>query len=223
MSYVKKFYNKLQFPGPYQRKNLEHIKNRYLMTIDSVLTDGQTVLDVGCGSGLVVNLFALHYPNSQFIAIDFSDSIDYAQQFAHKNNITNVTFIKADFLEHQFTKTFDVVICQGVLHHIPEYILAANKLQQLAHDKLIVGLYHPWGKLAKQLFNINYGNEILRQDQESNPFETAFTVKQALNMFKSFILHRSYPSTINILSQIESLFNYKNGGLITYIFRKTYD
>jgi hypothetical protein len=49
--------------------------------------------------------------------------------------------------------------------------------------KLILGVYHPWGKLVKKLFNINYKNNILYQDQECHPYETAFTISQVKKLF----------------------------------------
>jgi 2-polyprenyl-3-methyl-5-hydroxy-6-metoxy-1,4-benzoquinol methylase len=225
MSYIEKstvqsFYNNLQFPGIYQVDNLKTLNNPYLLTIDRALNNGQTVLDVGCGTGLITNLFASRYPDSQFTAIDFADSIDFAKKFAKTNQINNVEFIKQDFDQLSTQHRYDVVICQGVLHHMPDYIGAANKLAQLARKTLVVGLYHPWGKLVKKWTRINYGNDILHQDQENHPYEISFTATQVINMFDNLELRYSYPSHINIVSHIEALFNYKNGGLTTYVFNK---
>jgi ubiquinone/menaquinone biosynthesis C-methylase UbiE len=219
-SAVKNFYDNLKFPGIYLFENLTTLSNPYLLTIDRALSNGQTVLDVGCGTGLITNLFALRYPNSQFTAVDFADSIDFAKNFAKSNQINNVEFIKQDFDQLLTNRTYDVVICQGVLHHMPNYIDAANKLKHLTRKTLVVGLYHPWGKFAKKWVKINYENAILQQDQDNHPYETAFTANQVINLFDNFTLSYSYPSHINIVSHIEALFNYKNGGLTTYVFNK---
>lgn len=215
---VRQFYNHLQFPGHYCLQDLQTINNAYLLTIDKALSDKITVLDVGCGTGLISNLFALHYPQSQFTAIDFADSIDYARRFAKENNITNVKFIKQDFIKADLTQKYDVVICQGVLHHIPEYKLAAAKLAALTGHKLVVGVYHPWGQWLKKFFRIDYKNHMLYQDQELNPLSLSFSARQVIEMFDKFELEYSYPSSLNIVSHIESLLNYKNGGLTTYVF-----
>lgn len=219
-SLVQNFYNHLQFPGIYQADSLKTLNNAYLLTIDRALNNKQTVLDVGCGTGLITNLFALRYPHSQFTAIDFADSIDFAQSFAKANQINNVQFIKQDFDQLSTQRSYDVVICQGALHHMPNYVDAANKLVQLTDKTLIVGLYHPWGKLVKKWTRINYGNDILQQDQENHPYERSFTASDVIRMFANLDLRYSYPSHINIVSHIEALFNYKNGGLITYVFDK---
>lgn len=226
MSSIQEFYSAIQFPGHYTAEQLAYhnpnIRNRYLMAIDSVLKDGQKVLDVGCGTGLISNLFAQRYPNSQFTAIDFSDSVDYAQQFARTHNINNVEYIKDDFVNHKFDTDYHVVICQGVLHHIPNNQQTIIKLKDLVkpHHYLALGLYHPWGKFAKKWFTINYNNHVLYQDQELNKYETAYTCGQVFSLFSEFSCLRSYPSAVNVLSHIEALFNYTNGGLITYILEK---
>jgi 2-polyprenyl-3-methyl-5-hydroxy-6-metoxy-1,4-benzoquinol methylase len=220
MNVVQEFYNQVNFPGPYQIEQLKSISNRYLMLIDNALQNGQTVLDVGCGTGLITNLFALKYPDSQFTAMDFASGIEFGKKFAKDNNITNIQFCRENFLETTINNKYDVVICQGVLHHIPDANQALATLKKLSKNTLILGLYHPWGKQAKKWFDIDYGNEILRLDQEEHPYETSYTCSQVKRMLPEFNLINSYPSSINIVSHIESLFNYRNGGLITYIFER---
>ena len=82
---IKQFYSDLHFPGRYTWEDIqfyddEGIHNIYLKEIDSIMKNGVDILDVGCGTGLLSNLFASRY-NSQFTSVDFSDSIDYARFF----------------------------------------------------------------------------------------------------------------------------------------------
>jgi 2-polyprenyl-3-methyl-5-hydroxy-6-metoxy-1,4-benzoquinol methylase len=222
---IKAFYSQIHFPGRYTGEDLKFyeeqgINNVYLKEIDRFLIDGMSVLDVGCGTGLVSNLFAIHRPNCQITSIDFSDSIDYAKQFAQKNNIKNVDWVKKDFLEFKTTKRYDMIICCGVLHHIPEYKLALSKMKELLKpgSKLMLAVYNKYGKLPKKIFNIKYHNDVLYQDQELNPFELSFTHNQVLNMCRDLNFELVTPSYNNKLVNLSALFNSVNGGLALYVF-----
>jgi SAM-dependent methyltransferase len=226
MSHVRDFYNQIQFPGHYSQDSLklqsEYVTNPYLKIIDRHLLNELSVLDVGCGTGLISNLFALRYPGSHFTGVDFANSVDYARDFSKLNIIKNTVFVKQNFLDFEATQQYNRVICQGVLHHIPEAELAINKLKNLVAPGglLMLGLYHPWGKLLKKYTNINYRNTTLFQDQEQNPYETSYTVKQVQNLFNEFEFVDVYPKALNMFVALPSLFNYRNGGLVTYILEK---
>jgi 2-polyprenyl-3-methyl-5-hydroxy-6-metoxy-1,4-benzoquinol methylase len=224
---IKKFYSNLNFPGRYSFDDIkfyeiEGIHNLYVKEIDRNLTHGIDVLDVGCGSGMVSNLFATRY-KSNFTAIDFSDSIDYAKEFAKKYNICNVNWIKEDFLKFHTTKQFDVIICCGVLHHIPEYDAALDKIKNLLKPggKLLLALYNPWGKILKRFIRLKYHNNILYNDQENNPYELSFSYKQVLKMCKDLKFCSVKPSWNNHFVNLQAFFNSHNGGLALYVFEKT--
>lgn len=226
MTSVQEFYDKIQFPGWYTpaqiSTHIHEVKNRYLQAIDHALSPGQDIIDIGCGTGLISNLFAMRYPNSNFTGIDFSKSVNYAQEFATTNNILNVSFIKKDFLKFQTKKQYDVVICQGVLHHIPESEIALKKLCDLVKPggKLVLGLYHPMGKILKKITKINYRNQTLFSDQECNPYETSYTARQVKNMLPGFRFEAAAPSVINMGIGLCAFLNSRNGGLVTYTFEK---
>jgi 2-polyprenyl-3-methyl-5-hydroxy-6-metoxy-1,4-benzoquinol methylase len=224
---IKQFYSNLHFPGRYSLEDLKSyeeqgIHNIYLREIDLMLNDNMDVLDVGCGTGLVSNLFADKYKNSRFTAVDFSDSIDYASNFATTNGINNVKWVKTDFLNFKTSKKYDVIICCGVLHHIPQYEKALAKIKQLLKPggKLLLALYNPNGKILKRFFNINYNCDTLYQDQENNPFELSFSNKQVRNMCSDLEFQSANPSISNKFVDFLAWFNSENGGLVLYIFTK---
>jgi len=225
-SQIQKFYGEIKFPGLYTLEDFEiynaHLFNPFLTQIEQGITKCKRVLDIGCGSGMIVNLLAYRNPDIQFDAVDFSDSIDFALDFSTKHNIQNVRFYKMNFFEFQSKSTYDAVICNGVLHHIPDYLNAIKRIDHLLekNGKLVVGLYNPYGKLAKKLFPINYANQILFLDQEKAPFEYTFNYKQVKSLFKQYTLEKVYPSVINRLVDLTNIFNYTNGGLTIYTFRK---
>ena len=94
-SIIKNFYDQNQFPGWYTMQELGYhfpdIQNPYLNIIDTCINNKKNILDVGCGSGLISNLFGIKYPDCKFTAIDFASSIDYAKTFAKQHNINNIT------------------------------------------------------------------------------------------------------------------------------------
>jgi ubiquinone/menaquinone biosynthesis C-methylase UbiE len=222
---IKQFYNCIGFPGKYTIKQLlqygNPIQNPYLRTIESQIDSNQTILDAGCGTGLTTNLFSIRHPTCKFVGVDFSDSVDWAESFGKQHSIDNAKFIKQDLTNIEVDELFDIVICQGVLHHIPEYETVLCTLKQLVKPggKLILGLYHPAGKIVKKFFDIDYKSSILFQDQELNPFEISFTFGQIRRLTQEFDFKQAYPQLLNNFT-IPALFNYKNGGLITYIFEK---
>jgi 2-polyprenyl-3-methyl-5-hydroxy-6-metoxy-1,4-benzoquinol methylase len=186
------------------------------------MSDNIDVLDVGCGTGLISNLFASKYQSSNFTSIDFSDSIEYAENFAKINNINNVKWIKKDFLDFKTVKQYDVIICCGVLHHIPEYKLALAKIKKLLKPggKLLLAVYNTNGKLLKRIINIDYHSPVLYEDQENNPFELSFNHKAVLTMCNDLQFNQVEPSWRDRFVDFLALFNSENGGLALYVFTK---
>lgn len=219
---IKEFYSDLKFPGPYSIEELEfydqHLINPFLKFYNDAIQDCKNVLDIGCGSGFIVNFLARRNPDIKFDAIDFSNSIDYARQFSNTQAITNVIYHKENFLDWQASFSYDVVICNGVLHHIPKYQQALEKIKNLTTNKIAIGIYNSYGKFLKKFLKINYINQILYADQEQCPFELTFNDKEFRNLFKEFNLTTTYPGYKTHLVDLYNLINYSNGGLTLYLF-----
>jgi len=224
MQAVKDFYSKLQFPGHYTIEDLDFyaddVVNDYLKIFDDAAQHATRVLDVGCGSGFIVNFLANRYPNITFDAVDFSDGIDFARQFSSDHDIKNINYYKADFLLWQTNHKYDLVISNGVLHHIPEYQSAVDKIYKLATDTVIIGIYNSYGKLLKKICKINYINETLYLDQEQCPFEVSFSDKQFKELFTEYDVLTVHPSCCNRLVDFYNLFNAGNGGLTIYVLQQ---
>lgn len=223
---VKEFYSKIKFPGIYTLDDLKFyddlLGNKFLLPYDNKITGNEQILDIGCGTGFITNLIARRHPGVSIDAVDFSDSIDYAQAFGQQNNITNVNYFKQDFLEWATSKKYDIIISNGVLHHIERYADAINKAKNLLQPTgiAVLGIYNSYGKKAKKLFNINYRNQLLYLDQEQAPYETSFTHREFMSYFPDYSLESVYPGIGNQLVDLLNLFNYNNGGLTIYQLRK---
>ena len=129
-----------------------------------------------------------------------------------------MTYYKEDFFEFIPTHQYDCIICNGVLHHMPKYKDAIDKIKTMItpSGRLILGVYNYYGKSIKKIFPITYRSELLRTDQEDVPYETNFTNKEFLNYFKEFKINMIHPSINNQLVDITNLMNYANGGLTVY-------
>ena len=225
MKLIQEFYSRNPFPGPYTWEQIMQYSyppnNRYLKTIDSYMHDHQAILDIGCGTGLISNLFATRYL-SKFVGVDFSDGIDYARSFAEKNNIDNVEFIKQDFFDYTPNELFDTIICQSFITHVPNYVDAIDRMTKMLtpNGTLIIGVYNNYGKILKKIININYKNSRLEQDQERNPYEVSFSHKEMMNLFQGYTLEQIMPSINNRWVQLSALMNSVNGGLTMYVFKK---
>ena len=224
MQAVKEFYSKINFPGLYTIDDLnfysDNVINDYLKIFDDRVKQATRVLDVGCGSGFIINFLANRYPDIIFDAVDFSDSINFAQQFSSEHDIKNINYYKEDFLLWNSEHRYDLIISNGVLHHMPEYQRAIDKIYQLATNTVIIGIYNSYGKLLKKISKINYVNETLYLDQEHCPFELSFNDREFKKLFNKYDVVTVYPSYYNRLVDFRNLFNSSNGGLTVYVFQK---
>ena len=150
--------------------------------------------------------------------MDFSDSIEFANEFSKEHTITNVTYYKEDFFKFKAVKQYDCIICNGVLHHMPDYKAAIKKFKDMItpKGKLILGVYNRFGKAVKKIMPVTYRSELLRADQEDTPYEVNFSNQEFLDYFSEFNVNTIYPSFNNKLVDISNLVNYNNGGLTVY-------
>jgi 2-polyprenyl-3-methyl-5-hydroxy-6-metoxy-1,4-benzoquinol methylase len=223
---VKDFYSQLNFPGTYSIENIkfydEYLCNRYLQVYNNAVLDSTNVLDVGCGSGFIINLLAYRNPGVKFHAVDFSNSIDYAKEFSRSNNITNIEYYKQNFLDFDTKLKFETIISNGVLHHIPEYKKAIEKLKSISCDNtnIVIGIYNKYGKIFKKFIPVQYTNCTLEQDQNSAPYETSFSNREFRELFNDYRIISVMPSIHNRYVDLANLLNYKNGGLTVYTITK---
>jgi ubiquinone/menaquinone biosynthesis C-methylase UbiE len=84
------------------------------------LASGIKFLDVGCGSGRIINKLAKLFPNSQFAGVDLSsEAISSARAEASRLGLHNVKFIIQDlsnFHETAETESFDVITTFDAIH-----------------------------------------------------------------------------------------------------------
>lgn len=220
---IKQFYDVVTFPGLYSVADVIHhddilIYQRYHKFFED--NDVTTVLDIGCGSGFVTNLLAYEFPHLVIEAIDFSDTINHGKQISEALGNDNINWRQENFLTAKFDKTYDVVLANGSLHHIPEFDTAVTKAKSLTKQFMLVGLYNKYGKWIQRKIRPKFITECFELDQLKIPFELSFTHKEVLEYFKEFELLKVTPSIFGLGVNFFSLFRGKWGGFSFYTFKK---
>ncbi len=95
--------------------------NNWILQIIS-LKDGETLLDLGCGTGAQMLKFATSHPKSEIFGIDASEtSLEIIKNYCKKNNIINVTTIQGSMYDClsllKDTNDFDVVCSSYALYY----------------------------------------------------------------------------------------------------------
>ena len=220
---IKQFYDTVTFPGLYTVDDILNVGDyliyeRYLDFIES--HNITTILDVGCGSGYITNIIAHQFPNIKIVALDFSSTIDHGKKIAKQIGIKNVAWIQTNFLEYDPETTFDLVLSNGSIHHMPEFQLAVDKVKSLSHNYIMVGLYNKYGKWMQRTVRPKFVTECFELDQIKIPFELSFTNRQARQYFKEWKLLKVTPSIFGLGVDFFSLFRGKWGGFTFYYFKK---
>ena len=135
------------------------------------IPEGVEVLFAGCGTGHhAIHAGQRYGPTAKVLAVDLSRaSLAYALRKTRAAGIGNMTYAQADLLElGGIGRTFDVIECSGVLHHLADPFEGARVLSALLRPGGVmkIALYSaiarvklgPAKALAKQ-----YGPDTIRE------------------------------------------------------------
>lgn len=142
---VKKFYinysdqiisNKRNSPYPLRR----YAHNANWETILKNIVAGETVLEVGCGEGVLS--VAMAKKGAKVTSTDISEpNIVAARNYAHSNNINSVVFSLADAENLPFAdNSFDVVVADNVLEHLPNFYKGLSEIKRVTKKRAIIAL-----------------------------------------------------------------------------------
>lgn len=116
-----------------------YLIDNFFNQIDKMLTDlsFQSVLDAGCGEGLLLGRMKKYIKGKKVFGID----IDPLQIKMAKKNIPFGNFTVADIYKMPFKKQqFDLVLCTEVLEHIDKPNLALGELSRVTKKYCILSV-----------------------------------------------------------------------------------
>jgi tetratricopeptide (TPR) repeat protein/SAM-dependent methyltransferase len=125
------------------------------------------ILVAGCGTGHHPIQLAKSYTDCEILAVDLSrTSLAYGMRMAEQLGIANITFAQADILElASLGRTFSLIDCGGVLHHMRDPLEGWN---------VLVGLLQPGGLMKIALYSERARTSVhaAREFVRHNRFET---------------------------------------------------
>ena len=225
---VTNFYKETPFPNYKEKDDRQTIlekgnKNFLANQFKKFIGHQKNVLEVGCGTGQLSIYFSIG-ANNNIVGLDPTiESLKLAKNFSDKNNITNIKFVNADIFDDVLSDDyFDLIWCNGVLHHTKDpygaFEILVKSLKKEGY--VLIGLYNKIGRVRtifrRYIFKF-FGRKILDKidptlrnlkfdedeknawikDQYTHPIESLHTIDEVLNWFdkNNITFISSIPST----------------------------
>lgn len=209
---VKIFYERTPFPNYDGIESIgdlirEAEKGVFARLLNEQIPLNTKVLEVGCGTGQL-SLF-LSTAERSVIGTDMClHALELARDFKEKNHLGRVEFYQMNLFKPIFKEeSFDVLICNGVLHHTSDPFLGFHTISRLVRKGgfILVGLYNKFGRIATDIRRFlfktlkdrfKFMDPRLRRsditdrkklawflDQYKNPYESKHTIGEVLRWF----------------------------------------
>jgi len=159
---VSDFYERHPYPPPVD--DLDHYRRKWtderrradvcLLWPAQPYRDDRSILVAGCGTSQAAKV-ALRWPRAQVTGIDVSaTSIEETERLKRKHGIENLELRQLP-LERatELERTFEHVICTGVLHHLPDPDQGLRALRDVltSDGAMHVMVYAPYGRAGVYL------------------------------------------------------------------------
>jgi SAM-dependent methyltransferase len=127
---VRDFYERMPYPAPladldahrdlYKNPNRRRVEFHLIWPARQPRGD-QEILIAGCGTSQAAR-YALREPDARVTAIDVSDaSLRHTRDLQRKYNLENLELHRLPIERvREIGRSFDLVVCTGVLHHLPD-------------------------------------------------------------------------------------------------------
>ena len=155
---IRRFYERMPYPAPFT--TLEEHRELYrnpdrrraqfrLLWPAEPLRETQEILVAGCGTSQAAR-YALREPGSRVTAIDISaTSLRYTRDLQQKYGLQNLELQQLAVENvRALGRTFDQIVCTGVLHHLPDPDLGLAALREVLAPQGAMQLmvYAPYGR-----------------------------------------------------------------------------
>ena len=113
-------YQKSYAEHGYSPKALGWDKDRQDIRFEVILShfkcSGKSILDIGCGFGDLNRVLSRESKDSyEYLGVDLVEELVDEGRSRYPQD--NIRFLNADFLEHSFNETFDIVVASGIFNH----------------------------------------------------------------------------------------------------------
>lgn len=155
---VRDFYERMPYPAPLtsldEHRELYRDPARrhalfHLLWPGEPLRRHQEILIAGCGTSQAAR-YAMREPDARVTAIDVSDtSLHCTRDLQQKYGLQNLELRQLPIERvHELGRTFDQVVCTGVLHHLPDPDLGLRALRNVLRPDgaLHVMVYAAYGR-----------------------------------------------------------------------------
>ncbi len=123
--------------------SLSHVKSVYKLLKDkNIDAKNKTIIDIGCGPGVLLNFLSKEFPESKLIGLDFSES-----KMEHARQIYPSVKFEAHSIYDAYPGTYDLIICTEVLEHLAYPQKALKNLLQLMHKNSKILITVPNGRV----------------------------------------------------------------------------
>jgi SAM-dependent methyltransferase len=155
---VRDFYERMPYPAPltsldehrdlYEHPNRRRVQFHLLWPTEPPREDLE-ILVPGCGTSQAAR-YASREPNSRVTAIDISEmSLRHTRELQQKYDLQNLEVHKLSIEDvGRLGRTFDQIVCTGVLHHLPDPDLGLTALHDVLRPQGAMSLmvYAPYGR-----------------------------------------------------------------------------
>ncbi|WP_018963672.1 class I SAM-dependent methyltransferase [Coprothermobacter platensis] len=148
------------------------------------VTEGSSVLDVGCGTGaLTPYLLELVCPSGQIVGLDYSENmLKIAKTKFPKETYPNIDFILGDIMTFSPTQEFDFVICYSSFPHFPDKEGSIRKMAKLLKKGGKLAILHSESREHINTMHRNMGENMENIELPDSDTLTGYMVAANLNV-----------------------------------------